>query len=210
MISPDNSVSHTATERRILDAAKRVFGRKGLDGARMQEIADEAGLNKALLHYYFRSKDNLFRAVFREVFQSFFPAVLEMMGEEGYSFEEKIRRFVHSYIELIRQHPYLPGFILHHMQGPGEGPERVVDMFRATGVDPGVFYREAKKEAEKGNIRPIDPAQLILNIISLCIFPFIGAPVISVFLFPGKDYDRLLEERKETVSDFVIHAIRKT
>lgn len=83
MIPSDDSVIHTVTERKILEAAKRVFGRKGLDGARMQEIADEAGLNKALLHYYFRSKDNLFRAVFREVFQSFFPAVFEMMGEEG-------------------------------------------------------------------------------------------------------------------------------
>ncbi len=98
-----NNQAFSATERQILEAAKKVFGRKGMDGARMQEIADEAGLNKALLHYYFRNKERLFQEVIREVFSSFFPRIMTVMSLEGMAFEEKIRTFVNEYLDLIER-----------------------------------------------------------------------------------------------------------
>jgi TetR/AcrR family transcriptional regulator len=71
----DKPNSYSETERKILQAAREVFQRKGLYGARMQEIADAAGINKALLHYYFRNKDKLFDAIFSDVFQNFIPGL---------------------------------------------------------------------------------------------------------------------------------------
>ena len=107
------------TEQRILDAAHRVFLRRGSAGARTQEIADEAGVNKALLHYYFRSKDRLAEAVFRRAATALFPAVLTILGSDG-ALEDKVQRVIHHELDVLLAHPYLPGYILaevtHHPQ----------------------------------------------------------------------------------------------
>ena len=119
----------TDTEQRILRAARKVFVRRGTAGARMQEIAAEAGVNQALLHYYFRSKDRLAEAVFREVAGHLVPAVLRMLGAES-SLEEKVEGFVHLYIDAVRQSPFLPGYILSELH---HHPERLLAMKGAAG-----------------------------------------------------------------------------
>ena len=88
------------TEEKILTAAKQVFLTRGMDGARMQDIADEAGINKALLHYYFRSKDQLFEKIFLEVAHAFLPRVLGILESESTLFE-KIERFCNEYISQV-------------------------------------------------------------------------------------------------------------
>src|SRR5205809_3897614 len=99
------------TEQRILTAAKKIFLAKGLDGARMQDIADEAGINKAMLHYYFRSKDKLFETIFEEVAIHFLPRITEIF-ESDKSLFKKIEAFCEVYIEQVKQMPYLPFFVL--------------------------------------------------------------------------------------------------
>src|SRR5918997_7044366 len=94
------------TEERILDAARAVFVRHGTAGARMQEIAQEAGVNQALLHYYFRSKDRLAEAVFRQVAGRLLPTVFEILGSD-LSIEEKVERFVSLYIDTLSRSPFL-------------------------------------------------------------------------------------------------------
>ena len=96
---------HTGTEKIILEAARLVFIRKGFDGARMQEIADEARINKALLHYYFRSKDKLFMAIFVDVIQAFISSSVKFIQDPGHSVFDKIRLFVEKYISLIQENP---------------------------------------------------------------------------------------------------------
>src|SRR3712207_6432967 len=96
------------TEQRILDAARAVFVRRGTAGARMQEIAEEAGVNQALLHYYFRSKDRLAEAVFRQVAGRLLPSVLELLGSDA-PIEDKVERFVHLYLDAFVRSPFLPG-----------------------------------------------------------------------------------------------------
>src|SRR6478735_10691909 len=93
-----------STEEKILNAAKKVFLTKGMDGARMQDIADKAGINKALLHYYFRSKDKLFERIFIEEAQKFMPRVTHIMLSEMTLFE-KIEKFVGEYIDTLIQNP---------------------------------------------------------------------------------------------------------
>src|SRR5690606_5588365 len=103
--------SDQQTEKRILDAARSVFVRRGTAGARMQEIATVAGVNQALVHYYFRSKERLAAAVFREAASRMVPAVVRLLASKG-SLEEKVESFVHLYIDTVSAHPYLPGYVL--------------------------------------------------------------------------------------------------
>jgi TetR/AcrR family transcriptional regulator len=99
------------TKTRILDAADDIFVRRGIDGARMQEIADQAGVNKALLHYHFRSKADLARAVWLRIASSFVPGIFQMLGSD-ISLDEKIDRFVDAYHTRLAKHPYLLGYVI--------------------------------------------------------------------------------------------------
>src|SRR5690554_5197668 len=102
------------TEGQILNAAENVFQKKGMDGARMQEIADEAGINKAMLHYYYRSKQLLFEAVFTNAFSLLAPQLNKILNDDS-SIEDKVKNFTHNYISFIAKHPYLPNFIIQEM-----------------------------------------------------------------------------------------------
>src|SRR5512138_3136226 len=121
MVKPAGQSPADDAESRILDAADAVFVRRGTDGARMQEIADEAGVNKALLHYYYRSKERLSDAVFERVAAVLFSDVLPIMASD-LELEEKIDRFVEADLALLCRHPYLPGYVLGEL---AHHPERL-------------------------------------------------------------------------------------
>ncbi|HNW98795.1 MAG TPA: TetR/AcrR family transcriptional regulator [Bacteroidales bacterium] len=201
------NTSDKSTEKIILEAAKKVFLLKGFDGARMQEIADEAKMNKALLHYYFRSKDKLFDAISKEAFEQFFPRVAEIVNNEKTIFE-KIESFVDIYITMLLQNPHLPVFVLHEVN---RNPERFIKIIKHSGVNPEYFGMMIQKEVEKGNIRPVNPIHLLINILGMCIFPFIGKPILQGFIFNNDSnaYQQFISERKEEVKRFVINSIKK-
>src|ERR1035438_8897932 len=136
------------TEKKILDAAKIVFLEKGFDGARMQEIADKAKINKALVHYYFRSKDKLFDAIFQEAFQQFLPKVAEVMMTEKPLFE-KIEFFIDTYITMLSKNPHLPGFVMHEIN---RNPGRIVNIIKSSGVRPEFLGLAIQKEVDAGVI----------------------------------------------------------
>ena len=103
--------SSDTTEQKIFDAAHEVFSQKGMDGSTMQEIADRAGINKALLHYYYRSKDKLYEMVARAILAKAVSAIREVLEKEM-PLEEKIKRFIETYIGVISRNTSLPFFIL--------------------------------------------------------------------------------------------------
>jgi len=199
---------HTGTEKIILEAARLVFIRKGFDGARMQEIADEARINKALLHYYFRSKDKLFMAIFVDIIQAFVSSSVKFIQDPGHSVFDKIRLFVEKYISLIQENPYLPGFILNELN---QRPDRLVGIFKSSGLELDYFYSQIEKEVKEGKIEPVEPEHLLVNMISMCIFPFVGKPLINTIILSGseKDFNLFIEERKKTISEFIINSIKK-
>lgn len=133
-IKKNNDIKQ-GTETRILEAAKKVFIRKGLDGSRMQEIANEAGINKALLHYYFRSKQKLFEAVFSYAFIKFLPKVTEVLNADM-PFLKKIEIFIDNYIDLLIENPFLPIFILNELY---RQPEKLIYLIRSSGIHPEVL-----------------------------------------------------------------------
>lgn len=204
----DNNITQKDinTEKRILDAARKVFHIKGYAGARMQEIADEAKINKAMLNYYYRSKDKLFEAVFKEAAQEFFPKVFQMVNMEMPIFE-KIEYFVDGYLTFLQNNMYIPGFILNELS---QNPQRLKDFFIEQGIrPPDRFVKELYDAIEAKLIIPIEPRTLILNILSLCIFPIVAKPIIeTVFNINEKEYSQMIEERKKLVAQFVINAIK--
>ncbi|HAN18186.1 MAG: hypothetical protein A2X13_07615 [Bacteroidetes bacterium GWC2_33_15] len=199
------------TETKILDAAKEVFQQKGLTGARMQEIADKAGINKALLHYYYRTKDKLFEKVFELAFSLFIPRVKEMMMSEKSVFE-KIEFIVDNYINLLHKHPYIPGFIINELN---RNPQMLVQLFEKNVQFKEInlfekFDNQLQDEVNKGIIRSVDSRNLMTNVIGLCIFPIVARPIIQGVMFNNdkKAYEAFLAQRKQFVVDFIINSIK--
>ncbi len=199
-------IKRTETEVLILDAARKVFLENGFDGTTMQRIADEAGINKALVHYYFRSKDRLFEAVFIEAFAQMVPNLLKIFTSEA-EFTEKIRGLVNTYISALQQYPQIPQFILHELH---RNPGRIIELMHSTGLKPEIVMNIIRQESNKGNIIRIDPSQLIVNLLAMCIFPFAARPMIQGFIFQNdvKAYGAFLEKRKTEVAEFIIKAIK--
>jgi len=201
-----NKTKNTTTESNILDAAKRIFQHKGMIGARMQEIADEAGINKALLHYYFRSKQLLFEAVFKKAFSMLAPQLNEVMNSDT-SICEKIKNFSSNYISFVIKHPYLPNFIIQELNRNPEFVEKIITEKHFPNINK--FRKQINDKVTEGVIRPIKAEQLFINIMALNIFPFIAAPLLKGFMNANdKDYLQLMEERKVEVADFIINAIK--
>ncbi|QRM91046.1 TetR family transcriptional regulator [Lacinutrix sp. WUR7] len=196
------------TEEQILDAAKHIFQSKGMDGARMQEIADKAGINKAMLHYYYRSKQLLFEAVFKNAFSLLAPQLNAILNDDS-SIEEKVKNFTSDYITFIVKHPYLPNFIIQELN---RNPEFLLKMKDTNGF-PNIekFKKQVDSEVEQGIIKPISAEQLFLNIMALNIFPFVAKPLILAFINADDEaYNQLMEARKTEVADFIINAIKNT
>lgn len=195
------------TEEQILEAAQKIFQVKGMDGARMQEIADKASINKAMLHYYYRSKKLLFEAVFKKSFALLAPQLNAILNDDS-SLEDKIKNFTHNYISFIIKHPYLPNFIIQELNRNPEFIKKIKKNVAFPNINK--FKLQVQKEVNVGNIIPISAEQLFINILALNIFPFVASPLIKAFTeVDDNDYESLLEARKKEVSDFIINAIKK-
>jgi len=203
-----------ATEKRILDAARAVFLRRGTAGARMQEIAREAGVNQALLHYYFRSKERLSSAVLRQVASRIFPALVQTLSADS-SLDEKIERLVTIYLDTLSENLFVPGYLiseLHH------DPARVHRLLTAAiGTDPANMAplllknvdQQIKEKVRAGAMRPIDPRQFLINLVSLCVFPFAARPMLSiVFAMDETGFERFIQQRKKDLPVFFRNALR--
>lgn len=197
------------TARRILEAARKVFLEKGMAGARMQQIADEAGINKALLHYYFRSKEQLFRQVFEEALADMMPnvhaAVLQPMP-----IRDKLKTFVRVYFEQVRAHPVVPLFVLHELQ---RGGAALVDIFaeqmkqaapQAPRLIPRILLDELRAAAARGELGAHQPEHLLVSLMAMCVFPFVARPMIQFLM--GMDetaFERFLDARVSQVELFL-------
>jgi len=198
-------IKKDSTEDKILEAAKNVFVTKGMEGARMQEIADEAGINKALLHYYFRSKEKLFEAIFSEIIKFAFPKITRI-AQSDEPFVSKIEQVVDAYIDLLIKHPFIPGFVMKELNRDPSGLFKMVVKF---GLNPQAIFDQIQLAMDRGEIIQMPPRHLAANIISMCIFPFAARPLVSFVLF--KDDQVALEafyaERAAVIKKFVIDAI---
>jgi AcrR family transcriptional regulator len=202
------------TEKRILDAAKMVFIRRGTAGARMQDIAEEAGVNQALLHYYFRSKEKLSEAVFRDTAGRMFPALIQIVGSDK-SLTEKIDLIVDTYLTQMTQTPFLPGYILselhHHPERMHQLLGQIAGGELTTLTRPALdkLEKQITSEARAGRIRRMNAAQFFVNLVSLCIFPFAARPMINAALgFNDDDFAKFIEQRRKDLPIYIRSAIQ--
>ena len=149
----------------------------------------------------------MFEGVFREAFFRFLPTIVSALKQDLPLFE-KIRLFTEQYIEIFKENHYIPGFVLHELS---RNPERIVSLIATVGIQPEIFIYQVQEEVQKGTIRPIDPRDLIVNMLAMCIFPFVASPILNNIIFMGDNdaFEAFIEERKRTVPDFIINSIKK-
>ena len=195
------------TEEKIFESATEIFLIKGMDGARMQDIADHAGINKSLLHYYFRSKEKLFNAVAEALAKKMFSRLAPIFNQEM-SLEDKIKLFFDVHISFLQNNPRLPIFVLNEMH---RSPQHIKKIFARLNIEKMLNILAEQHKAELGDCQfPVDNLiQIITSIVSLSIFPFAAREAIESIL--GKTdtrFDDYLEARKAFASEFVIGALK--
>lgn len=186
------------TEEKILQAAIKIFMRDGYDGARMQEIADEAGMNKALIHYYFKSKEKLFEKIFLEKRNDFLPRINALFFSVELTFIEKMELYVENYMMLLMKNPYLPKFLICN----AHKHPNFMEMMPSEFVRGLLTYFEL--EITSGRIRKVDPRQFMISVIGMCIMPFAFRNVISHIMQMGEaDFEQLIQTRSTEVKQYV-------
>lgn len=195
------------TEEKIKKAALKLFTKKGFSATRTRDISEEAGINLALLNYYYRSKEKLFELVMTEILQNFFRGITGIFNDKQTSLDEKIQIFVASYTELLRQQPDLPLFIFHELR---MNPQKLGLKMGVNEVFNSYFFKQLQDEIENKRIAPIHPLHYVINMIAMCVFPFIAAPLLKhIAKINAKEYDILITQRKELVPKWM-RAIMQT
>lgn len=194
-------VLQTETEEKIIVSAERLFYQKGKAGTSMQDIADDAGINRTLLNYYFRSKDQLFEAVFRKALGTFVPNLAYMLGTDT-SFQDYVPFMVETIIDTMLANPQIPIFVLQELSS---NPERMPQIIKEMGIDPAKAVEKMEADGMVPSIGGMDPRQIILNMISLCIFPFAAKPVVLDILYKGDQeaYVEAMKERKVLLPKYI-------
>ena len=197
-----SNTKDTSTEDRIKVAARKVFHQKGYAGTRTRDIAEEAGINHAMLNYYFRSKEKLFEIVMTETMAYFFQGVGTILNDESTSLEEKIERVVANYINLLLEEPELPTFMFNEVRA---NPESfVVNTPILQALEHSVLARQYAEAVAQGRITEPNLMHTVLNVISLVIFPFIAQPIFTALSRTDKEaYKALMLQRKTLIPQWI-------
>lgn len=195
-------------ENRIIEAAKQVFVRKGYEATKMGDIATEAGIGRTALHYYYRTKDMLFDAIFDQLMDALIPN-LEVIMDEDLPFLEKLPKIITQYAKTLRSNPLFPIFVINELQRDPEhiygsilkDPSRVKPIVR--------LQTQIKAEMKQGILREMPLIYTATTLISLLIFPLlVRNPVTAIFLEGDTDkFDAFLEERIPYVTDIMIRLL---
>lgn len=197
---------NSETENRIIVAAEKLFHQKGKAGTSMQNIADEVGINRTLLNYYFRSKDLLFEAVYKRALGKFIPNIVSILNSD-LKFSEFMHQMIDIVIDTMLENPQIPIFILQELSS---NPDRLPQIIRELGIDPEVAFLKFEKEKVSGDVTDIDPRQIMMNILSLCIFPFAARPAVTSLMYMGDEnaYLEAMKERKKILPELMMKTIK--
>jgi AcrR family transcriptional regulator len=200
------------TEAQILEAAHRVFLRRGTAGARTQEIADEAGVNKALLHYYYRTKEKLAQAVLLRAAATFFPKMMSTLASD-LPLRDKLQKVIEVELDMLEANPYLPGYLISEFQ------YRIADLrallqtvipiatFRKNVL--GTLQSQIDAEVEAGTMRPTRAEDLVVSLMAQLVFPFAAAPMLEVVLDLDEEARRAMVQRRRTeLADAILRSLR--
>ncbi|HXU26951.1 MAG TPA: TetR/AcrR family transcriptional regulator [Bacteroidia bacterium] len=193
-----NPTVDPSTEEKIKSAARIIFHKKGYAATRTRDIAEEAGINLALLNYYFRSKEKLFDIIMLESLHDFRQHIIVALNDEKTSLESKIETLVSNYIDLLIHQPDIPLFILSEIRN---NPEALISkMNQKEIISNSYFIKQFQQAVQEGKIAPINPLHYIMNLIGMIVFPFVGRPILShVGELKQDDFNKLMEQRKTLI-----------
>lgn len=196
-------------EQAILESATRLFLEKGFKATSTTEIAKDAGCNQALVHYYYRTKDRLFEAIFEKKMKSFIGSFLAI-SEKDISFKEKLTRKIEAHFDAISADPQLPLFLFNEINS---NPKRLEQLREKLGDIPATVFIQIKNELDEeiasGNIRPITFYDLLLNIVSLNIMIFIIEPLFkTITRISDEDFLKLRERRKKENVHIILNSLK--
>jgi AcrR family transcriptional regulator len=194
-VKKTDSPQDLSTEAKIRAAARTVFHKKGFAATRTRDIAEEAGINLALLNYYFRSKEKLFQIIMMETMKHFMNGMIGVFNDEKTNLESKIQRVALSYIDLMIKDPEIPLFILSEIRA------NVDDFFSqmpiAKVILNSALMRQYKKAQADGEISNMEPIHFLINLMSMMVFPFAAAPMLKkVANLTDPQYQKMMEDRK--------------
>lgn len=196
-----------STEDKIKNAARSVFYKKGFAATRTRDIAEEAGINLALLNYYFRSKEKLFDIILLETLQGFFKSMQTVFNNTETSFEEKIDAIAISYIDFILANPDVPLFLMSELK---MDPEELV---KKNGIKEMLmkshFLKQFQQGMKEGKIAVINPLHFFTNLMSLMLFPFIASPMLKgIGDLSQQHFNDMMEERKKLIPIWIKSMIK--
>jgi AcrR family transcriptional regulator len=198
MKTNENQEINISTEEKIKEAAKKVFTTKGYAATRTRDIAEESGYNLALINYYFRSKEKLYDIIMHEQLQTFISSVAGLLNDENTSFHEKIKLLVSHYIDMLIANPGLPFFI---MTEANSHPEKLLARVHFIAKENKLYILKQWSElAVAGKIPAINPIHILMNLVSMTVFPFIASPLLQANTgLNTEQFNALMEERKTLV-----------
>ena len=198
----EKGVKDASTEEKIKNAARTVFQKKGFAATRTRDIAEEAGINLALLNYYFRSKEKLFEIIMFETLSGFVQGMMDIFYNKDTAFEQKIERLADTYINSAIEFPDVPLFVLNEIRNR---PENFLEKFPVKQlVTDSVFAQQFQKKVEAGEIREPNLLHFVMNLMGLIIFPIVGRSFVSaVGGLTNDEFVQLMHERKKLISMWV-------
>jgi len=190
------------TEEKIKEAARAVFFRKGYAGTRTRDIAEESGINLALLNYYFRSKEKLFGIIMSETMSVFIRSILGVLNNESTTLEKKIEDIASKYIDLILKEPEIPLFLLSEIRND---PHVLLNKFGLKAdILESVLFKQYAAAVKQGKIKEPDPLQFIMNLLGLIIFPFVAKPMlIRISGIEEDQFNERMRKRKALIPAWI-------
>ena len=197
-----SNTNNISTEERIKAAARKVFHQKGYAGTRTRDIAEEAGINHAMLNYYFRSKEKLFTIIMTETMAQFFKGLSHLLNDENTSLEQKIELIVNNYTDLLLEEPELPTFMFNEVRN---NPEPFIENNPIRqALQNSALARQYTEAVARGEITEPNLIQTLLNLIGLVIFPFIAQPImLALNKMTKEQYKTLMLERKKQIPHWI-------
>ena len=197
-----NKTIDNSTEEKIKAAAQKVFHQKGYAATRTRDIALEAGINLALLNYYFRSKQKLFNLIMEAALIKFMMSLKMVFNDEKTDLQTKVERICARYIDLLIKEPELPLFIMNELR---HHPQFIADKIEPLdSLSNSVFATQFKEAVKKGSIRPTHMLHFIMNILGLAVFPFIAQPILkNIGKLNENQFKKLMMERKKLIPQWV-------
>lgn len=195
------------TEEKIMEAAKTLFTQKGFAATKTRDIAEVAGINLALLNYYYRSKELLFNKIMIEVVSVFMKSIFSIFQDKETSLEEKFELIAIKYIDRIKSNPDIPNFILNELRSrPEEFFQKVIQGRKIQDL---YFYHQLVERIGKERVKEINPVHIMMNLMSLTLFPFVGKPMIRMVTgIDNSDFNRMMEERKRLIPLWIMQMLK--